>query len=210
MIEKMTLGNLHVCGYDPIEFDPEVLKATGNYKQFSYTTMNNRVVAKPDGKLPNGVIGHEKLSLLEIKSAKLSEYMKYKNQGVRKTNPKYWDQVQLAMALGKIPYCVFIVTCKDDSNVYAELIHYDKHDVKRISDLCKKILNNPQLLPPKSDEYCYNCDYRHVCAGGEVLKRCRTCSNYGWKNNLCGLDGHDCGYCEPCINWNEIKMIGKW
>ncbi|RLD65047.1 MAG: hypothetical protein DRI84_07665, partial [Bacteroidetes bacterium] len=162
---------------------------------------------------PKGIsYQHQYKTNLEIKGVNDSKFKKFEKHGVFKTEIKYYCQMQIGMSLSKTKYCVFLVMNKNDSKLYAELIEFDKGYTSNIAKKAKRILDNPTLLPPKADDYCYFCDFNDVCRGGEVLKRCRTCDNYQWSDNLCIITNKSCNYGEPTCSgdYKLLKMTGEW
>jgi hypothetical protein len=79
-----------------------------------------------DGIIMSGVPeAPKKPHLLEIKTISKSRFATLNKEGLEKSNPEYWVQVQCYMNGTGIDRCLFIAVCKDNDEIYTERVKYD-------------------------------------------------------------------------------------
>lgn len=118
--------------------------------------------------------------VLECKSAKAESFRKVAKLGVKDGNPKHYATMQFYMHKRGLERCLYIVTNKDDEDIYTERVHYDIHFASRSIARINRIINAPR--PPvrlcgKPDDFRGAlCRQHDVCWQTEMPRRhCRTC-----------------------------------
>jgi len=146
-------------------FDLRVAKADGS--QFGFSTFKNRIRGHIDGVF---VGGHELLkypALWECKTMAEKYFKQCKKEGVRKSHPQYFDQVQIYMAYMQLTDnpTIFTAINKNDQMMLHQAIPFDADAAQKASDKAVRILQ--------------------ACDAGEILPRisndpaffkCRWCS----------------------------------
>jgi hypothetical protein len=134
------------------------------------------------GQIPDWPAGVS-YGLGEFKTHNLKSFTKLLDTGVRKNKPEHWDQMQFYMGKNNLPVALYFATCKDNDELYAELVHFNHSDYQRILSKAERIIASPVPLPrlpqaaPTFNE-CKYCDMQSVCLGGKkALMNCRTCVN---------------------------------
>ena len=146
-------------------FDLRVKKPNGD--QFGFSTFKDRIRGHIDGVF---VGGHEFLkypALWECKTMAEKYFKQCKKEGVRKSHPQYYDQVQIYMAYMQLTDnpAIFTATNKNDQMMLHQAIPFDADAAQKASDKAVRILQ--------------------ACDAGEILPRisndpaffkCRWCS----------------------------------
>lgn len=205
-IEDIVVADLKLAGLWVAEKNPDT-----NY-QWAYSELGGHVKAHADGLCTLGA-EHDQIMLLEIKSMNKASWNKFEKHGVKSSHPKYYDQMQLLMAMAKVERCLFVAYNKDDSNYHHEIVESDPiqqgfliQRIERvISEGGEKISDNPD------DWRCASCFKSEVCwQGKEPTKKCPTC-----KHSRPREDGQwDCSLTgglavKPCESYEVFKPKPK-
>jgi hypothetical protein len=150
-------------------------------KQFSRTDTSGHVVAKPDG-IVKGVPGSEKSAhLLEIKSSNDNNFKDLVKNGLKKSKPEHYSQLQYGMSLFGIDRGLYVVINKNNEQYYIERVHLDQAEIDRLNQRIDSLLGTNTPPPRISDQPsrypCGFCDQNGVCfKTAPIEKNCRTCS----------------------------------
>lgn len=174
---------------------------------------------KPFGHIDGIVEIGKQFHLLEMKTANAARF----KEMVKNGPPSYYmAQMQLYMhhsdQLSKhgnrLLKCLFIVLCKDSSDIHIEWVDYNPSFAESESNRMHHIIECENLPEPTADFTCRFCDHKAVCEGdAEPAINCRTCANVSATNgtftcqhgtetcdkhvfhpHLMGLSGHEvCG-----------------
>lgn len=117
--------------------------------------------------------------------------------GVEKSKPKHYAQMQMYMCKFGLTRAVYIGVCKDTDRYYLKRVRYDKYFAGELEDKAERIIFSPSAPPKISDRpdyyLCRWCPHYAVCHQDEpsLEKNCRTCVNSittqkGWS---CGAYG---------------------
>lgn len=134
-----------------------------------------------------------KRHVLEIKTHSKKSYDDLDKQGVEKSKPQHFAQMQVYMHLSGIDRALYVAICKDDDRIYTERVRYHKETAQALIDRAQMILDATE--PPariSEDPSWYQCRWcaaHGLCHGGEPIKQvnCRSCAHstvtYGtaWK-----------------------------
>jgi CRISPR/Cas system-associated exonuclease Cas4 (RecB family) len=129
--------------------------------------------------------------LLEFKTSNKKSFEKLQAKGVKSEKFVHFVQQQLYMHKMRLSYSLYIVYCKDNSELHAEIIEYDAlvatHYFERADSIVnsrhppKRISNNPDVFA------CRYCDFREICFFNEQCETtCRSCKystpnpQHGW------------------------------
>ena len=92
----------------------------------------------PDGML----VGHPDAPVakhsLEIKTHSLESFNAVAKEGVEKSKPMHWAQMQCEMTAQRTERALYVAVCKDDDRIYTERIHLDKDAAQAIIERGKK------------------------------------------------------------------------
>jgi hypothetical protein len=185
-------------GLETFERNPDgspVLKDDGTYKQIGWKALpNNYGQAQVAGEV-DGVFTHipavdqipeefrpalstiigilEAPFLWESKKATAKKVKTFEKDGVRKSDPKYFGQMQINMNIMQIPATLFTMLCLDDMRFYFEIVRMDPDYVGKIMDRAIKVVRSqsPFDFSPISTnpehKVCRYCDFRETCYAGK-------------------------------------------
>lgn len=118
--------------------------------------------------------------LIEYKTHNLKSFSKLKADGVEKSKPLHFAQMQTYMHLSGLERAFYLAVCKDTDELYQERISADPDFGARIVAKARRIIDAPR--PPerishnRSWHECKFCDHHPVCHDGELPERhCRSC-----------------------------------
>jgi len=161
----------------------EELKQTGltvEGEQFEFSATGHDV-GKADGMLLGVAESPEVWHLLEIKTHSLKSFTKLKEDGMKKSKPLHYSQMQYQMGVGEIERGLYLAHCKDNDELYAERIRFDSKEFDKLAAKRDRVINSP-TPPPKISESgsgfdCDYCYFRTLCHGTTQFpaKNCRTC-----------------------------------
>lgn len=105
--------------------------------------------------------------ILELKTAKNSEYQKFVNNGLKAWNQQYYAQCHAYMGMKKINRCLFVVINKDTSDWAGEWIDFDEILYAELQSKAAYILNQTEVPPKINENPCYwicqNCKFKDYC-----------------------------------------------
>ena len=117
----------------------------------------------------------------EFKTANKKSFDDIVKNGVKKSKPLHFAQMQMYMHWSGMKRAVYIVTCKDNDHRYLERIEYDRYYAGELEEKAKRVIfakTPPPKLSERPDYYlCKWCDHYEVChQDGDPEVNCRTCS----------------------------------
>ena len=164
-IEDMIAGYLRRAGF-------ELKTHNSQGKQFGFSVADEQIRGHIDGVICSGPVPMKYPFLWECKSSNSKKFNEFVRKGVAVANPVYAAQVSLYqeyMDLTENP-ALFTVMNKDTSEIYYELIPFDKELAQKTSDRGVEILQATkagEMLPriaANSDYFtCKFCEFRKTC-----------------------------------------------
>lgn len=189
--ESRIIQNLRDIGIEVYDRDPE----TG------YQIKCESFGGHYSGSLDGVGLGFEEASkswhVIELKTMNTRTFNALKKNGVEKTKPEHYFQMQQYMAWSKLERAYYIVWCKESDDLYGERIYFDKDVVKRLQSKAERVIfsNVPQYKVSDNPEYleCRFCDYKLLCHSKMLPEvNCRTCARSTPERNgtwTCSRDG---------------------
>ena len=118
--------------------------------------------------------------ILEYKTAKSVSFKKYVKDPIKISNPRYYAQVQVNMALRKLKKAMWICENKDTNELHIEYIDYNEEDALYYLNLMKKFIVDGFTGDKISDNpdyfQCRWCAANSICHGKAVPRmHCLTC-----------------------------------
>ena len=175
LIESEVIAWLKMAGYR--------IDGTGD-KQIEFSDYDGYFKGHADGIL-YGVTSQP--HILEIKSCNANRFKLFKQYGVQKTQSLYFYQVQLYMGYANLERALFVIQCKDNSEIYTERVYFDAETFEALRDKAYRIItaNDPPPQPFVEDsQVCGWCDHRITCWIPEdsiqTLRDCMTCEYMRW------------------------------
>jgi len=150
-------------------------------RQKGMTTGYGHIKGHIDGTVSNVPDASKTEHLLELKTANNSNFKSIKKDGIEKSKPDYFAQVQCYMHLLKLKRTLFVVVNKDNDERYYERIRYDKEVAEKYFARAEDIILSefpPTRIGGASWYECKWCDHYLLCQyDEEPLKNCRTCQH---------------------------------
>ena len=160
------------------------------------------IAGSVDGVAESGVPGgHGKRHVLEFKTHSLKSFNDLTKEGVEKSKPMHFAQVQLYMHGLKIDRALYVAICKDDDRIYTERIRYETKIAQALIERGKRITMSDRMPEPVSTDpgwyVCKMCPAREFCHKTKLTEEvnCRTCAhstakpNSTWRCEYHGADG---------------------
>jgi hypothetical protein len=121
--------------------------------------------------------------IAEFKTASKKAFDDLVKQGVEKSKPEHYVQMQVYMAGTKIDRALYLTVCKDDDRIHTERVKYDKAVATKAIDRGKCIALADRMPEPISSDpswyQCKFCDAHDFCHESKITKHvnCRTCAH---------------------------------
>ena len=137
-----------------------------------------------DAVITSGLPGAtKKMHVVEMKTHGKKSFESLLKEGVEKSKPQHYAQMQMYMKGLDIDRALYYAVCKDDDRIHTERIVYDPEFAQRMVDKGQRIALDQRMPPPmagasKTWHECKWCDMYGLCWGNEKPeKNCRTCAN---------------------------------
>ena len=154
---------------------------TGPNQQF--VNLGGHLGGSADGIAQLGVPGDPlKKHVVEYKTHALKSFNDLERQGVEKSKPAHFAQMQLYMHGLGIKRALYVAVCKNDDRIYTERIKYDDGAAQAILNRGQRLSTAERMPDPIStDESWYQCKIcpaHALCHGSKLTKEvnCRTCA----------------------------------
>lgn len=120
--------------------------------------------------------------VLEVKTHNSTSYRSLIKDGVRKSKPEHYAQMQVYMHLTGLERAVYLATNKDSDELYVERVEYDESVAEVLMKRAEAIIASPE--PPirisndPSWHECKHCQHASICHGTDLPEvNCRTCAH---------------------------------
>lgn len=131
-----------------------------------------------------GVLGAEKTPhLLEFKTHAKKSFDDLEKNGLKKSKPMHWCQMQFYMHGLGLKRGLYVAVCKDDDRMYADRVEYDKDAAKQLIERAERIVSAERMPDPISTNpswyQCKFCPAHSFCHKERLTKlvNCRTCAH---------------------------------
>lgn len=147
---------------------------------------SRHVSGSMDGVIESGLPeSPTKRHVLEIKTHSKKSFDQLEKEGVEKSKPQHYTQMQVYMAGTGIDRALYAAVCKDDDRYHFERVRYDqKHAMAAIAKghLITAADRMPEPCAGGSASWylCKFCPAHSFCWGGDFSDavNCRTCSHF--------------------------------
>ena len=144
----------------------------------------NHVSGSLDGVIEKGVPEAPKARhVAEFKTHSKKSFDDMVKNGVEKSKPMHFIQMQVYMHGTSINRALYLAVCKDDDRIYTERVKYDKKVAEDAIIRGKRIAMSDRMPEPCSADpswyQCKFCPAHSFCHKAEPTKRinCRTCAH---------------------------------
>ena len=144
----------------------------------------NHVSGSLDGVIEKGVPEAPKARhVAEFKTHSKKSFDDLVKNGVEKSKPQHFVQMQVYMHGTSIKRALYLAVCKDDDRIHTERVRYDKKVAEDAIIRGKRIAMSDRMPEPVSADpswyQCKFCPAHSFCHKAEPTKRvnCRTCAH---------------------------------
>jgi hypothetical protein len=125
----------------------------------------------------------KKRHVAEFKTHSSKSFADLEKNGVEKSKPEHFVQMQLYMHGTEIDRALYMAVCKDDDRIYTERVRYDKEVADKFIARGRRLALEDRMPPPISTDpswyQCKFCDAHEFCHETKTTKHvnCRTCAH---------------------------------
>lgn len=174
-MEEVTLvSDLRAIGID--------IQKTG--KSQSRVDFGSHVSGSVDGVAECGVpFGDGKQYVVEFKTHSKKSFDHLEDNGVEKSKPMHYAQMQVYMLGMKIDRALYVAICKDDDRIWTEQVKFNADVANLIVERGKRIALSDRMPEPLSADpswyQCKFCPAHEFCHKTKTTKEvnCRTCAH---------------------------------
>lgn len=118
--------------------------------------------------------------VVEFKTHSAKSFAELKRDGVRKSKPRHWAQMQVYLHLLRLTRAMYVAVCKDTDEIHVERLQADREEGERLITKAGRIIH-AQHPPARISEdpawwQCRICEHHDVCHdGGAAEITCRSC-----------------------------------
>ena len=174
MEEATIVSDLRAIGMD--------VRSTGSAQ--SRVDLGCHVSGSLDAIIESGVPeAPKKRHVAEFKTHSKKSFDDLVKEGVEKSKPEHFVQMQLYMHGTKIDRAFYLAVCKDDDRIHTERVRYDKEVAEKYIQRGHRIATEDRMPPPISTDpswyQCKFCDAHEFCHSTKTTKHvnCRTCAH---------------------------------
>lgn len=176
--EDRWIENLRTIGCEVVDKDGS--NRDGTPKQIMVEACNGHVRGYLDSEILGLPEAPKTWHVGEMKSHNLKSFTALKKDGVRKSKPLHYGQIQTYMYQRGRDRGIYLAVCKDNDELYAERLELDAEFVMRLLARAQRIIDAnepPARLSEKPDFYACNwCKHKPVChENAWPRSNCRTC-----------------------------------
>jgi hypothetical protein len=176
MEEDTIVSDLRAIGMD--------VRGTTGGKQ-TRVTFGAHVSGSMDAIIESGVPEAPKARhIAEFKTHSKKSFDEMVKDGVEKSKPQHWVQMQVYMHGTAIDRALYLAVCKDDDRIYTERVKYDKAAAEKAIERGHRITladRMPEPIPGASPSWyqCKSCPAYEFCHETKITKHvnCRTCAH---------------------------------
>lgn len=172
--EQVIVRDLRTIGID--------VQRTG--AQQSRVNFGCHVSGSIDGIAESGVpFGNGKRHVLEFKTHNIKSFDKLVEDGVAKSKPMHYAQMQVYMLGTGIDRALYVAVCKDDDRLWTEQVQFDQKLAQSLVERGKRIALSDRMPEPLSADpswyQCKFCPAHSFCHKAQPTKEvnCRTCAH---------------------------------
>lgn len=122
-------------------------------------------------------------TLLEFKTHSKKSFDDMENNGLQKSKPMHYTQMQVYMHGTGLAQGLYFAVCKDDDRIYTEDVAYNQEHAEKAIARGQRLAQDDRLPPPISTDptwyQCRMCDAHSFCHKTKLVEHvnCRTCAN---------------------------------
>jgi len=158
----------------------EVSEHDENGAQWRFSAIGGHFGGAMDGAGKGLPEAPETWHVLEFKTSNAKSFAALQRNGVEKSKPQHWAQMQVYMHQFDLSRAAYIVVNKDNDDIYVERVNYDKAAANKFLTRAARIVSatEPAIqIGDTADSFiCKFCHFKEQCHGTEAPQvNCRTC-----------------------------------
>jgi len=179
LAEARFVKDLRAIGCTVHEADPD----TG--QQFAVSSLGGHFSGHMDGCALGVPEAPKTWHVTEYKTHSAKSFAKLKKEGVEKSKPQHYAQMQAYLFLTGMTRALYLAVNKDTEELHAERIRYDELYAECIMEKAERIIKAttpPERISQREDWYeCSYCDAHAICWGNQGVAlpipaiSCRQC-----------------------------------
>jgi hypothetical protein len=126
----------------------------------------------------------KKKHILEFKTHSKKSFDDLIKNGVKKSQPKHYAQMQVYMLGSEIDRALYVAICKDDDRIYTERVRFDDETAQKLKLKAEQIIFTDRLPEPLSTrpdwyecKWCAAYQFCHQKDVSLIKKNCRSCEH---------------------------------
>lgn len=140
-----------------------------NGQQFAFSELGGHLSGHMDSAILGIPTADKTWHVGEYKTHNAKSFAKLKKEGVQKSKPQHYAQMQLYMGSSGMKRAIYLARNKDTDDLYAERIRYDKAFCEAMMERAERIITShtpPERQFPRRDYFeCNWCDANAICWG---------------------------------------------
>jgi CRISPR/Cas system-associated exonuclease Cas4 (RecB family) len=125
----------------------------------------------------------------EFKTHSKKSFDDLEKNGLQKSKPLHYAQVQTYLAGLKFKHGFYLAVCKDDDRIYTEIVEFDKEFANKLINKAHTITMSDRMPPPLTTDptyfECRFCPAHTLCHKTKMTTEvnCRTCAHFTVKED---------------------------
>ena len=180
--EQQIVTDMRRAGFKVNDIDPNTRK--------QYSFKDGHFAGSMDGIIQEGVLeAPTKQHVMEIKTHSLKSYTALEKDGVQKSKPQHYAQMQVYMGATGIDRALYVAICKDNDSIYTERVRFDLKVYEQLNAKAQRIVASDRIPEPMTADptwfECKFCSAASICHGKQHAKdaHCRSCSHITFKRD---------------------------
>tara|TARA_R100000306_G_scaffold62564_1_gene73598 strand:- start:13951 stop:15012 length:1062 start_codon:yes stop_codon:yes gene_type:complete len=151
-------------------------------EQFLFKAVGGHVGGSMDGVGKGLPESPDKWHVLEFKTHSDKSFKALAKDGVEKSKPLHFAQMQLYMHWSGIDRAFYLAVNKNTDELYSERVRYQQREAERLEDKARRIVEASTPPPRMSEDpsfyLCKFCDHYDLChQAAAPAVNCRTCAH---------------------------------
>lgn len=118
--------------------------------------------------------------VVEFKTHSAKSFVELKRDGVRKSKPRHWAQMQVYLRLTGMTRAMYVAVCKDTDEIYIERLQADREEGERLIARAERIIHARHPPARISGDpawwQCRTCEHHELCHDASAAEiTCRSC-----------------------------------
>lgn len=160
----------------------EVHEVGPDGKQWRVSDIGGHFGGSMDGAARGFAEAPKTWAVTEFKTHNAKSFAALVKEGVHKSKPQHWAQMQTYMGETGMERAMYIAENKDTSELYCEWVHFDPVEFARLKARAERVIRaaEPPLRISEDPSWwtCKMCDFHEHCHGEAApAVNCRTCAH---------------------------------